>query len=919
MDHYISHREGISVDSAQRFASAFLLILGAVPASASVTPSQSVPEVSGTLSGLNPPITAPFSLSTAPFTFAGATITGMQNFVFTIRGVTNSTGSNVTAQVYLSAGVTQPDATHYLLDASRMPVGACFLRVNPGANQTIASECRMSEAENAALRNAGIVNIYSTTQNLFLGLGPEAAPLVFAGGASVSLTLTPAPLPALQLYMSAGGGAPSQQTYNLPPFTSTPTVTTSTTLGGTWLSATLGTTITGPALTVNISPSGLAPAVYTGNVMLATAGQTTVPVPVTFAVQPSTLQYVQQGGKLYVGTPVPTGGVEQGYSVSVTQDGNTLLTGSPEDQSGDSNGNVWLYQRSAGVWNLANNYYDVGIGQSGEGRSVAISADGTTVLWGAPFDNSSVGAAWVTGGACTPAKLVGTGAIGTANQGISVALSADGLTALVGGEDDNNNVGAAWVFFCSQGTWQQQARLVGAGASSFTYHGYRVALSADGNTALVGRDQVSNTPGDTWVFTHSGGVWTQQATLTANPTSMLGTSIGVTADGNTALIGAGGDYAGWVFQRSGTQWTRGAEMPSNASSGGDTVALSADGSTAAVSGQNGAVIYRNSNQAWSQLGPLLTPNDGPGNWHPNTMAFSDDGSTLIAGFAHDISRVGGTWAFVPSFLPPNLISISPDAGTAGVGFNLTATGTFFMKGATIQVNGTNLPATLVSPTQLTAAVPAEVTTSIANVPVVVINPDGSSSSSDSLLFTQPALNIASTHTGNFIRSRKALYQITVSNPNVSIGSTPGVAITVIDELPANLTAVSISGQGWTCTLSSVSCVRSDVLVANSSYPPIQVVVNVGSGGSSSPSNIVLAQGGGFAIGSGVDATNLVTATRCDINGDQAFDITDLQLIVNQALGQSLAADDLNADGKVNVADIQTIVRGLMPGGGTCGT
>jgi hypothetical protein len=39
-------------------------------------------------------------------------------------------------------------------------------------------------------------------------------------------------------------------------------------------------------------------------------------------------------------------------------------------------------------------------------------------------------------------KLVGTGAIGNANQGSSVALSADGNTAIVGGPCDDGNTTA---------------------------------------------------------------------------------------------------------------------------------------------------------------------------------------------------------------------------------------------------------------------------------------------------------------------------------------------------------------------------------------------------------------------------------------------------------------------------------------------
>src|SRR5690242_14643122 len=68
-------------------------------------------------------------------------------------------------------------------------------------------------------------------------------------------------------------------------------------------------------------------------------------------------------------------------------------------------------------------------------------------------------------------KLVGTGAVGNAAQGQSVALSANGNTAIVGGALDNAaaaatfGTGAAWVYIRSHGVWfQQGSKLVGTGA-----------------------------------------------------------------------------------------------------------------------------------------------------------------------------------------------------------------------------------------------------------------------------------------------------------------------------------------------------------------------------------------------------------------------------------------------------------------------
>src|SRR5262249_23170671 len=79
-------------------------------------------------------------------------------------------------------------------------------------------------------------------------------------------------------------------------------------------------------------------------------------------------------------------------------------------------------------------------------------------------------------------KLVGTGGVGTVvQQGASVALSGDGHTAIVGGLGDNSFTGAAWVFTLSGGVWTQQGgKLVGTGGG---HQGQSIALSADGNTA----------------------------------------------------------------------------------------------------------------------------------------------------------------------------------------------------------------------------------------------------------------------------------------------------------------------------------------------------------------------------------------------------------------------------------------------------
>ena len=110
-------------------------------------------------------------------------------------------------------------------------------------------------------------------------------------------------------------------------------------------------------------------------------------------------------------------------------------------------------------------------------------------------------------------KLTGTGYVGSSvDQGSAVALSADGNTAVIGGNGDNNNIGSAWIYKRVGGIWNQQGtKLVGQGyVGASVYQGTSVAISADGNTVLVGGYGDSSNVGAAWVFTNNNGVYSQQ-------------------------------------------------------------------------------------------------------------------------------------------------------------------------------------------------------------------------------------------------------------------------------------------------------------------------------------------------------------------------------------------------------------------------
>jgi hypothetical protein len=215
-------------------------------------------------------------------------------------------------------------------------------------------------------------------------------------------------------------------------------------------------------------------------------------------------QFTQQGSKL-VGSGA-SGAAVQGWSVALSADGNTALVGGFEDNSGT--GAAWVYARNGGLWTQQGSKLvgSGGIGAAVQGVSVALSGDGNTAIVGGFDDNSKIGAAWVytrANGVWTQqgSKLLASDAVGNAQQGNSVALSADGNTAIVGGPYDNEQIGAAWVYARNGGLWTQQgSKLVGSGGIGTAQQGISVALSADGNTAIVGGPYDNGNSGAAWVF-----------------------------------------------------------------------------------------------------------------------------------------------------------------------------------------------------------------------------------------------------------------------------------------------------------------------------------------------------------------------------------------------------------------------------------
>ncbi len=393
-----------------------------------------------------------------------------------------------------------------------------------------------------------------------------------------------------------------------------------------------------------------------------------------------------------------TGG-QSGASVAVSADGSTALVGSPaQDGSGRvafyvSSGGTWVQQGPALAGSTArgacpHEEAETEVEPCHFGFAVALSADGSTALVGAPRSSGGWGTAYLfrrTGATwALDTVLQPLEAESAPSFGRSVALSADGSEALIGGPGEGRSTGAAWVFRREGSEWHNTAKLAaGDGGEEGERFSASVALSGDGSRALVGASGGGERTGAAWAFTSSGGAWSTGVRLEPQEPGvgqLFGRSVALSANGATALVGAPDALAGAgeasVFVASGSGWTPqgpplGSIEVAMASRLGSAVALAAGGNIALLGApgyeaHDGLIWeYGRTGTSWSELGSSSLGEAGP---HPHfgaSVALSGDASTALVGAPFFEAEIGGVWSLAEPFselVPTEPTPVQPPGG-----------------------------------------------------------------------------------------------------------------------------------------------------------------------------------------------------------------------------------------------------------------
>jgi hypothetical protein len=358
-------------------------------------------------------------------------------------------------------------------------------------------------------------------------------------------------------------------------------------------------------------------------------------------------------------------GDEFGKSVAMSADGNVIAIGAP---SHDGSGAVYVYELTGGTtWTLRGDPI-LGVEPGDDaGLSVALSADGLTVVIGAPysgqFDNGSVrvfeysGAAWTQ----TGQTLVGPGSY--KYGGWSVAVSSNGSVIAYGAYRGGGS-GQVFVFFNNLGTWEPRGLPI-LGDMNGDRAGWSVDLSDSGDIVAIGSPE-NGSSGDLYsghvrVFQYDSGLetWTMLGSEIAGVAAMdnFGYAVALSSNGLTvAATAINADDAGpssghlRVFAFDGNDWVVKGNTISGARSGdlaGSSCTISGDGNTVAFGSHRNdgtannaglAQIFQYNVGTWLQKGDDIL-GTAAGSSFGISMALSASGDELVVGGTGPMSTI----------------------------------------------------------------------------------------------------------------------------------------------------------------------------------------------------------------------------------------------------------------------------------------
>ena len=206
-----------------------------------------------------------------------------------------------------------------------------------------------------------------------------------------------------------------------------------------------------------------------------------------------------------------TSGDAFGFSASLSNDGNTAIVGSRTKSTvGYSFGAAYIYTRSGSIWAEQSILLPDDASSGAEfGWSVSLSNDGNTAIVSAWRENSNAGSAYIftrSGSTWTQQSKIVASDAAAGRFGSSVSVSNDGNTVIAGSLRESTGAyfaGAAYIFTRSGSTWTEQSKIQASDKQASDNFGLSSAVSGDGRAIIVGsylEDTGGTDAGSAYIF-----------------------------------------------------------------------------------------------------------------------------------------------------------------------------------------------------------------------------------------------------------------------------------------------------------------------------------------------------------------------------------------------------------------------------------
>jgi len=300
------------------------------------------------------------------------------------------------------------------------------------------------------------------------------------------------------------------------------------------------------------------------------------------------------------------------------------------------------------------------IGDSGKTMVVgAENADGAQVGAGTAFIFDKINGQWVRTASLFAddgkAVPLPDGKFQNDSYAESVAIAADGNTVIVGSPNHNHSgqgtTGAVYVFQRVKGVWSQQAELRSPHPSRFDFFGAGQGsggIGISGDTIVVtDAGNITSIPGSVDVFRRINGVWTLETQLQV-PDDPNFIPSGVAIDGNTIVVGSSisdapsafGAGVVYVFRLVNGSWsapatvaaadaTSGGQFGFSVSLSGNTLAVGANLQPGMATQSGAAYVFAADDAMWTQQAKLMA-SDGI-DFDNFGCAISVSGQTVFVG------------------------------------------------------------------------------------------------------------------------------------------------------------------------------------------------------------------------------------------------------------------------------------------------